>query len=246
MIIALASKPFINNDISYNSNQILETIRKVGKNTDMLVFGEAFLQGFDSLTWNYLKDHEIAVSLEHERIELIRKCAAQYNVAVSFGYLERADNCIFSSQITINKNGNILNNFRRVSPGWKKPGADRHYREGHNFELFQFQEKKIVVGLCGDLWYEENVECINRLEPDLVFWPVYCDYDGDEWNNRIKYEYAAQARKIANKVFLVNSICNDAEKKSYPLSQGGAVYYLNGKINEEIVAGKEGVLFAKI
>ena len=51
MKIALASKEFVNKDMQKNISTIIETmIIAKQNNADMLCFGEAFLQGFDSLS----------------------------------------------------------------------------------------------------------------------------------------------------------------------------------------------------
>lgn len=60
----------------------------------------------------------------------------------------------------------------------------------------------VAIGLCGDLWYEENITRLNELEPDIVWWPVYTDYNYLEWNNTVKFEYAKQAGKINAPVFM--------------------------------------------
>lgn len=64
MKIALASAKFINNDIAYNLHQ-MERYARCAKDSgsDLICFGETFLQGFDSLCWNYEKDKEIAVEV---------------------------------------------------------------------------------------------------------------------------------------------------------------------------------------
>ncbi len=59
---------------------------------------------------------------------------------------------------------------------------------------------------CSILWYEENITRLNELKPDIVWWPVYTDYNYLEWNNTVKFEYAKQAGKINAPVFYVNSV----------------------------------------
>ena len=54
MKIALASAKFINNDIAYNLHQMERYARRAkDSGADLICFGETFLQGFDSLCWNY-------------------------------------------------------------------------------------------------------------------------------------------------------------------------------------------------
>ena len=104
--------------------------------------------------------------------------------------------------------------------------------------------KKIVIALCGDLWYEDNVNLIKTLHADVIFWPVYTDYSPNEWNTNAKYEYAEQAGKTKSKVLYVNSYCKD--KTANPLAKGGSALFIDGLIKHELPSGKEGVLIVCI
>ena len=73
------------------------------------------------------------------------------------GFLEKAENKIYSSQLTIGADGNILNLFRRVSKGWRESFTDEHYAEGDMFTKFEYLGNTFSIGLCGDLWDEKNV-----------------------------------------------------------------------------------------
>ncbi len=59
--ITLASAKFINENTEYNLNKIFEfTGLAKAEGTDLVCFGEAFLQGFNLLYWNYDTDSLIA------------------------------------------------------------------------------------------------------------------------------------------------------------------------------------------
>lgn len=105
-------------------------------------------------------------------------------------------------------------------------------------------EKKITVGLCGDFWYDENIEVAKQLHPDIVFWPVYTDFNYNEWNNSAKLEYAEQAGLIDGKVLYVNSVCLD--KEGDEIARGGAVLFVDGRIEKEVPAGQENVLLVEV
>ena len=102
----------------------------------------------------------------------------------------------------------------------------------------------ITIGLCGDLWDEKNVMQIKKLRADVVLWPVYTDFSAKEWNKEMKYEYAAQSKKIGRQVLLVNSVSLSGNEEE--LAKGGAVCFLDGQIKEELPAGKEGVLMVQV
>lgn len=240
MKIALAAVGFITNDTAYNLEKIKTLIEKYASEVDLILFGESFLQGFECLSWDYAKDVNIAVHQDSELINDIRAMCEINRVSVSFGYIEKDEDNLYSSQLTIDKNGETVDNFRRVSIGWKEPIADFHYVEGKGFGQFTYLDKTVSVALCGDLWYEDNCIQMKNLDSDIVLWPVYTDFDSQEWNESIKHEYAEQAEKCGNKVLYVNSYCLD--QNSQGIARGGAALFSQGKIESEIPAGIEDVL----
>ena len=233
----LMASGFKTKDINYNKNKILEAIHTVAQKDDFLLFGESFLQGFDALSWNYEIDQHIAIEQSDAIIQEIQKACSSNQVNVSFGYFEKENESIYSSQITIGQDGNILDDYRRISKGWKVKEADHHYVEGDKFHTFKFGNENISIGLCGDLWYEENIEQMKKLKPSLVLWPVYTDFDAQEWNASIAYEYCGQASKLDTLVGCVNSVCLD--ESSEILAKGGASWFKDNEILARTNAGEE-------
>ena len=126
MKIGLAQYRFINNDNSFNLSQIERACKKASSKVDLLCFGEAFLPGFDSLSWDYAKDKKVAISQDSPEIEQLCKWSKEYNTAILVGYVERDDNSIYSSCAFINE-GRMEHNYRRVSIGWKE-SSKTNYR----------------------------------------------------------------------------------------------------------------------
>lgn len=244
MKCALAATGFINGDIEYNKAVLADTLGKCAGKADAVIFGEAFLQGFDSLNFTAGHDMAVAVSCEGRVIHELCQLAKEHAIAISFGFLEQDCGAFFSSQLTIDQTGRILDLYRRVSPGWKEPSAGKEYREGSGFHTFDFLGKKAAVGLCGDFWYEETIARLNDLKPDIVWWPVYTDYSASEWNRTAKLEYAKQAGKLNVPVLYVNSVCLD-QADACGAARGGAALFENGFIKEELPAGQEGILIVE-
>ena len=243
MNVLLAALSFRNGKLIYNKNQIVSTIKEYNNKVDLILFGESFLQGFDALTWNFEIDKNIALSKDSKLIKEIKKLCKKFNVSVSFGYFELFDSKIFSSQIVINKQGKIIFNYRRVSSGWRIKETDDHYQEGTSFSTFELDNKTFTVGLCGDLWNEDNVNIVSNLSSDYLLWPVYTDFNYDKWNNVEKNEYAMQAKQFNKLTLYVNSYCLDGDDE---IAKGGAAVFEDGKIINEIPSGKEDVLIIKI
>lgn len=244
MKCALAAVGFINEDSIHNKNVIIGIMKQYAGKADVVIFGEAFLQGFYGLNFQVEHDEKIAVSKDNDIIREICNVAKEYKIGVSFGFIEREGDIFYSSQITVAADGTILDIYRRVSPGWKEEFANEQYREGDGFHTFVYEGKSIAVGLCGDLWFDENVAAIKELQADVVFWPVYTDFNSEEWNTEVKYEYAEQGGGIGSKVLYVNSVCLDKEGEE--IAKGGAAIFVEGKIEAEIPSGDEGVLIVEV
>lgn len=245
MKIALACAAAADRDIQRNLSAMLEMIAEVSGQADMIVFGESALQGFDCLCWDYAVDREMAVSQDSATVYRLRSAAQEHRIAVSFGYIERAEDGLYSSQMVIDPSGAILHNFHRVSVGWKEPQADEHYKEGERFECFSYRGRRFSIGLCGDLWTEGRPEEMKALDADIVLWPVYCDYDTDEWNISIKHEYAEQASLCGKNILFVNPFCV-TRSAGEPRAAGGAAHFQNGRIISERSAGETGYLIVEL
>lgn len=245
MKIALASAPVKNRNIEFNTQAMIEAMNKASGQADVILFGEQVLQGFDSLCWEYETDKHMAVALTDAPIQRMRKAAKQYGIAVSFGFIERIDDNLYSSQIFIGSDGEIVTVFHRVSIGWKEyDKTDDHYREGKHFEKFCYGGKSFAIGLCGDLWTDGRPEEMKALNSDVVLWPVWCDYKADEWNNIIKHEYAEQAGLCGASVLLVNPCCADPDATD--VSSGGLAYFRNGRIVSELSTGNSGTMIVEV
>ena len=245
MKIAMASAPVLSRDIESNLQAMIEATADCSGKADLILFGESVLQGFDCLCWDYETDKHMAVALTDAPIQRMRKAAKQCGVAVSFGFIERIDDILYSSQIFIGSDGEIVTVFHRVSIGWKEyDKTDDHYREGRHFEKFCYGGKSFAIGLCGDLWTDGRPEEMKALNADVVLWPVWCDYKADEWNNSIKYEYTEQAGLCGDCVLLVNPYCADTEETD--AAAGGAVYFKRGSIAADMPSGNSGAIIVEI
>ncbi|MFA5719558.1 MAG: carbon-nitrogen hydrolase family protein [Acholeplasmataceae bacterium] len=233
MKIALASQ-LSDKNINNNFKRIKNTMMELKNQVDLISFGEAFLHGFDALSWDYQRDKEIAISIESHYIKEIQTAAKDHKTSVSFGFFELFENSIFCSYIVIDNHGEIIGHYKRVSPGWKEiTKCDHHYKEGRNFSTFSYMGKEILIVVCGDLWYDENIDNINKMDKDFILWPVHLDYKLEQWDNEIN-DYLFQTSKLKKPVLMINNISKT--------SHGGCYYFENGKVIKELSMGKEGFL----
>lgn len=236
MRIGLASYRCENKNIEFNISRIERAMREMQGKVDLLCFGEAFLQGFDSLCWDYEIDKNIAVSKASEPMERLRKMTLQYGMAVLFGYIERDGEKLYSSCAVI-ADGAVVHNYRRISKGWKEfTRTDEHYCEGRSTGEFRLQGKDFMIALCGDLWdFPERFQTEHTL-----LWPVYVNYQTEEWEDGVIDEYAAQAALAARETLMINPLDSD------PVNHGGSFCFRNGTVAQKLPFDTEGVLVVTV
>ena len=236
MRIGLACYRCENRNTAFNLGQIERALREARGRADMLCFGEAFVQGFDALCWDYETDRETALSQDSPAFHRMKQWTAQYGVALLTGYIERAGEALYSSCAVLAE-GEILFNYRRVSKGWKEfRHTDAHYREGEEIASFRFMGRDITIALCGDLWdYPE------RFRTDgLLIWPVYVDYSPREWALGELEAYARTAALAARDVLMVNPIDREPE------CHGGAYHVCDGAVKRRLPLDQEEILYVDI
>lgn len=237
MKIALVVAEIVDGDIEFNLSQMerfAKDSRRAG--ADLVCFGEAFLQGFNALSWQFDQDKNVAVATDSKIFSRIISLTKEIGIDILFGYNELDGEDIYSSCALI-ENGEIIHNYRRISIGWKESSkTDGHYKEGNSVEVFDYKGKKCAIGLCGDLW--DFPERFN-LGEDVLFWPVYVGWTKEEWENGGKMEYAEQSKMCCPKTLYINSICKED-------AFGGAVFFVDGQIQRELAIYNEGILFVEI
>lgn len=234
--IGLVSYECRNRDVAFNLSQIERALEETAGQVDLLCFGEAFLQGFDSLSWDYETDKDMAVGRDSETMRRLMDRTLQYGTALLLGYIERDGESLYSSCIVLSE-GRIVHNYRRISRGWKEYSiTDGHYREGTEVRTFHLFGREMQIVLCGDLW-----EFPERFRTDiLLIWPVYVNYSPEEWEESALQEYADLAGQTAPEVLMINPLDRDPE------CFGGSCHFLHGKVRERTAYGREEILITEV
>lgn len=221
MKIGLVAAKCINNDIQYNTSQMIKFLEIASRdNIDFIFFGESFLQGFHSLTWSFDIDKNIAIKRGSTIIGGLKNKVEKYSVGLGFGYFELSKASIYSSYLILSPQGTELVNYRRVSKGWKEfTKTDNHYKEGSSINQFKLGVFDFTLALCGDLWDEETLSQFknNRVHNTNILWPVHVDFSIEAWSREVK-QYHEQALKFSKQTFLINNIVE-------PFAHGGAFHF---------------------
>lgn len=238
MNIGLVSSLNKDGDIDFNIQQIKYYLKEAKTNNiDLLCFGESFIQGFESLTWDYEKDKNIALKINGKQISLIRDLASEFSVALSLGFIENSSDYLYSSNIVINKNGEIIDLYRRVSKGWKEPIATKKYMDGQSFQTFNFMDRTFATAICGDLWDDNRLKEMENINADVVLWPLYVDFSVEKWNKVFFLEYIERVKNIKNPVCMINSYVEDENR-----AKGGCYVFFKNKVIKALPMGNVGIL----
>ena len=235
MRIGLVSYFCENKNIAFNLKQIGRALEESAGKADLLCFGEAYLQGFDSLCWDYETDKEMAVSQDSEVFDRLRDLTLRTGTALLFGYIERDGDRLYSSCAVL-ADGEIVHNYRRISKGWKEfDKTDGHYCEGNETGGFRLRGLEMSISLCGDLW-----DAPERFRTEhLLIWPVYVNYSVEDWEDGVLEEYAAQAALAARDVLMINPLDRD------PVNHGGSFRFREGKVTERTAFDEERILIVE-
>lgn len=226
MIIKMVSDISKNNETDMNVDTVIKNIKNSNKG-DFVVFSEAFIHGFDALSWNYEIDTNIALDQDSPYIEKIKEQCKKHGVFCGFGYYEKVDKDLYCSYMIVSDKGKTINNYRRMSIGWKEYKlTTSNYKEGIKLIPFKIKNYKAVTIICGDLWDDKIkkilIDVIDKEELDFVIWPNHLDYKEDEWIKEMLTDYAKRTQEIKIPILLINDISET--------SPGGAAVFLDGKI----------------
>lgn len=165
MNIALIAATSLTDQVEENLNTLFAKARAAkGQGADLALFGEAFLQGFEALTFEYESDIHKCLSLGSQAIARILAFCKQEGIALGVGYYENDHGAIYASYLLVGEEGQVLANYRRVSPGWKEPGAHADYREGKHFLSVRYKGRELAVIVCGDFWEDELLPQIIEMD----------------------------------------------------------------------------------
>jgi predicted amidohydrolase len=237
MKLGLVSAYSHNNDMHQNVKTIVKYLSE-NHHLDFLLFSEAFIQGFNALSWNYDIDINIAIPKDSNIFNPIKEASKKYNTSVGFGYYERDNKNIYCSYMIIDNHGNIINNYRRLSIGWKVVSkTNEYYREGTKLIPFTLNNYNFMTIICGDLW-DDNIKSrvINttlKNNIDIILWPNHLDYEIKQFNEEID-DYKERSTDIKVPLLLINDHSNS--------SHGGAVIFKDNHILKYLEMGNIGVL----
>lgn len=152
-------------DFEGNSEKILETVSKEPPNKHLVfIFPELTLCGYPPLD---LLDKKSFLKKQNEYLQYIL-CQTENNPAlILIGYLEENKGTgkdLFNS-VAVCQGGKIIYNYRkRLLPTYDVFDEARYFEPGTDPGIFFYNEKRIGLAICEDLWFDNKTYTINPAE----------------------------------------------------------------------------------
>jgi N-carbamoylputrescine amidase len=172
--------------------------------------------------------------------QLVAVAQAQ-QLYVSVGLFEREGDTLYDTAILIDRKGEIVLKYRRVSKGWHHPKANPDvYKEGWEVGSYDSEFGRICFLICGDICDEPLKEQVRAQRPDIVLFPyARCFDDGSHDQSRWEREempgYIAGLQSVGTVALMVNYLDPEYFGGAFVISRSGEVL---GRFH----LGQEGIL----
>ena len=153
-------------DIEYNFNKILSCVKDSNKkNVDLAVFGELTLVGYpaEDLILNKSFIKRVAEFLD-KLILFSKKVRTPFLIGLPIEIQSK----VYNAAVLIH-NGRILaRHFKNKLPSYSLFDEHRVFNKGKEIEILNFQNQKICLLICEDLWHEEIINEVKKNSIDLL------------------------------------------------------------------------------
>lgn len=156
----------------------IHTICREHKKMDFILFPELILNGYDATKSEY---QNMAESVdEGEAVDAIRALAKEYHVYISYGYAEKEKEILYNSMIMLGRNGEIVQNYRKIHPFFEEK---KWCMAGDEWKIAETDFGKVGMMICYDTSFPEAAGSLCRMGADVLAissnWECPYSYDWD-------------------------------------------------------------------
>ncbi|MET9023435.1 carbon-nitrogen hydrolase family protein [Actinopolymorpha sp. NPDC004070] len=228
------------------------TKEAASKDAGLVVFSEAALTGFVGND-DPAHDRLLAQPLPGPVTAQLGDLAREAGVWIAVGLYEReqvsGEEHLYDSAILVGPDGRIQLHYRRISPQWHGPSADRQvYRQGTDLPMASTDFGTCAFLVCGDLFDDGILQRLGHLQPDWLLFPFARSYDSEvadaeQWDREERLVYAGQAARAGVGALMVNHL---AEPDLGGCFGGALAVAPDGTILGELPPGDEGILLVDL
>lgn len=193
---------------------------------------------------------KFAETIPGESTDLFSKLAKKLKVVIIAPIFENTNGNFYNSAVVIDKNGKLLNTYRKVHIPRDQFFYEKNYFKAGNFgyPVYKTSYAAFSVLICYDQWFPEAARICALKGADILFYPTAIGWikgekPKDDWHNG--WETIQRSHAIANGIYVaaVNRV-----GKEENLNFWGSSFVCNsfGKIIKKASKNREEALVAEL
>jgi N-carbamoylputrescine amidase len=221
-------------------------------NATAIFFSEAAVTGFVN-TGDPTFDITLGKSLSGHAITALSHIARSCALWIGVGFFEHKEELLYDSYALLSPQGNVGAVYRRIDTHWhhwhSRPCSHMIYAHGETVTCTSLPIGRASVLLCGDLFNDDGLNQIKRLQPDWLVVPMARGFDSEvftkeQWHAQDRYHYIERAKEAGANLLLINQLASWNPSCSY---FGGAMAVTRaGVILNEFPLELEGMLYVDV
>lgn len=229
-----------------------EYIKTAGKNgVDLLLLPELFEGLYFCQIENYDFFSKAEEAKDSKTLKHFQEMAKEYKIVLPISFFEKSGNCYFNSLVMIDKDGTIVDLYRKSHiPTGECYEEKFYFTPGDTgFKVFKTKAGNIGVGICWDQWFPETARILALKGAEILLFPTAIGSEPvlpkdskSHWQNVMKGHAAANIMPV----LAANRVGVEAMGKSSMKFYGSSfIADQHGDFVTEMNREEEGIRFAE-
>lgn len=229
-----------------------EFIKTASKNgVDLLLLPELFEGYYFCQIENYDFFSKAEEAKDSKTLKHFQEMAKEYKIVLPISFFEKSGNCYFNSLAMIDKDGSIVDIYRKSHiPTGECYEEKFYFTPGDTgFKVFKTKAGNIGVGICWDQWFPETARILALKGAEILLFPTAIGSEPvlpkdskSHWQNVMKGHAAANIMPVmaANRVGV-----ESMGKSSMKFYGSSFIADQHGDFVEEMNREEEGIRYAE-
>ena len=229
-----------------------EYIKTASKNgVDLLLLPELFEGLYFCQIENYDFFSKAEEVKDSKTLKHFQEMAKEYKIVLPISFFEKSGNCYFNSLVMIDKDGTIVDLYRKSHiPTGECYEEKFYFTPGDTgFKVFKTKAGNIGVGICWDQWFPETARILALKGAEILLFPTAIGSEPvlpkdskSHWQNVMKGHAAANIMPV----LAANRVGVEAMGKSSMKFYGSSfIADQHGDLVTEMNREEEGIRFAE-
>jgi len=229
-----------------------EYIKTASKNgVDLLLLPELFEGLYFCQIENYDFFSKAEEVKDSKTLKHFQEMAKEYKIVLPISFFEKSGNCYFNSLVVIDKDGSIVDLYRKSHiPTGECYEEKFYFTPGDTgFKVFKTKAGNVGVGICWDQWFPETARILALKGAEILLFPTAIGSEPvlpkdskSHWQNVMKGHAAANIMPVmaANRVGV-----ESMGKSSMKFYGSSFIADQHGDFVEEMNREEEGIRYAE-